>query len=352
MVVGAAPGDAIFNEALFLRGILRERGCLSDIYAERISPALARGEALPAGGYRSRAGDGLIFHYSIGSTLNMLVRARAPRLVLVYHNITPPEYFRGVNPQIAEGAEQGRAELPLFREQAELALADSEFNRLELKALGYACTAVLPLAETLSRRATPDPRVLGAMQDGGTNVLFVGRIAPNKKQDDLLRFLFAFRQFDAQARLVLVGAWGGCERYLASLRSLAASLGLSGQVVLAGHVEDAALSAYYRTARLFVCLRARGLLRAAGRGDGARCAGARLRLDRRAAYVGQRGRAGPRQALGRARRAGGCAGARRRSARAHHRRAGGPRARIQPGRGARAVRVAVGCDWAINRSAL
>ncbi|MBI5878455.1 MAG: glycosyltransferase family 4 protein [Chloroflexi bacterium] len=254
LLVGAAPGDAIFNEALFLRGILRERGYASEIYAERISPALPRGDAHTADGYRARADDVLIFHYSIGSTLNALVRLRAPRLLFIYHNITPPEYFRGVNPQIADGAEHGRAELPTFKEQSELALADSEFNRLELEGLGYPRTAVLPLAETLSQRATPDPQIMHAMQDGSTNVLFVGRVAPNKKQDDLLRFLYAFRQIDPRARLVLVGAWGGCERYLASLRSLAAALGLSAQVVLAGHVEDAALVAYYRSAHLFLCL--------------------------------------------------------------------------------------------------
>ncbi len=254
MLVGAAPGDAIFNEAVFLRGVLRARGYASEIYAERISPALSRGEAHAAAGYRARADAALLFHYSIGSSLNALVHARAPRLVLLYHNITPAAYFRGVNPEIADGAEQGRAELPRFRDRAELALADSEFNRIELEALGFGRTAVLPLAQTLSLRATPDPRVMASMQDGRTNVLFVGRIAPNKKQDDLLRFLYAFRQLDPLARLVLVGAWGGYERYLASLRSLAAGLGVSGDVLLVGHVDDGALLAYYQTARLFVCL--------------------------------------------------------------------------------------------------
>jgi glycosyltransferase involved in cell wall biosynthesis len=254
LVVGGAPGDAIFNEALFLRGILRARGCASEIYADRISAALPNGQALDVRNYQPRAGDTLIFHYSIGSRLNALVHAWPVRLVLIYHNVTPSVYFQAVNPQIESEVAQGRADVPLFRRQAVLALADSEFNRLELVEHGYDHTGVLPLAFTLANRAVPDPQLCETLQDGALNLLFVGRVAPHKKQDDLIRFLYVYRQLEPHARLLLVGSWGGTERYLAWLKSIAMSLGLSDHVIMAGHVSDAELAAYYASAHVFVCL--------------------------------------------------------------------------------------------------
>ena len=83
LVVGAVPGDAIFNEALFIQRALKARGYSSRIYAERISPALPRGVALDVRAYRPRTDSTLIFHYSIGSSLNELVRSYPVRLVLI-----------------------------------------------------------------------------------------------------------------------------------------------------------------------------------------------------------------------------------------------------------------------------
>ena len=73
---------------------------------------------------------------------------------MVYHNITPPEYFRGVNPRIEAEVAKGRAQLGTFRDKCMLALADSEFNRRELESLGYANSGVLPLAFTIGDAQT------------------------------------------------------------------------------------------------------------------------------------------------------------------------------------------------------
>ncbi|MEP7198340.1 MAG: glycosyltransferase, partial [Chloroflexota bacterium] len=104
--------------------------------------------------------------------------------------------------------------------------------------------------------AARDEVLRRSLPDGVVNILFVGRVAPHKKQDDLIRFLSVYRQINPRARLILVGSWGGTERYLAWLKSIAATLGVSAHVNFAGHVSDSELLATYQSAHLFVCLSA------------------------------------------------------------------------------------------------
>ena len=65
------------------------------------------------------------------------------RMVLVYHNITPPEYFVDVNKELVRLCFRGRRELALYKSRCDLALGDSEYNRQELEALGFSPTGVL-----------------------------------------------------------------------------------------------------------------------------------------------------------------------------------------------------------------
>ena len=59
------------------------------------------------------------------------------RMVLVYHNITPPEYFVDINKELVRLCFRGRRELALYKSRCDLALGDSEYNRQELEALGF-----------------------------------------------------------------------------------------------------------------------------------------------------------------------------------------------------------------------
>ena len=89
--------------------------------------------------------------------------------------------------------------------------------------------------------------------DEWTNILFVGRIIPNKRIEDVIRYFHAYqRHFNPRSRLLLVGSYGGYEKYLAMLHQLVAQLSVS-HVHFTGHVTDAELSAYYEIADLFLC---------------------------------------------------------------------------------------------------
>jgi glycosyltransferase involved in cell wall biosynthesis len=173
-------------------------------------------------------------------------------LLLVYHNVTPPHFFVGTSAEVAERTRHGRDELPVFRERALLALADSEFNRRDLIKAGYGRTGVVPVIvpDTL-RQVSPDVDVLARLEDG-VNLLCVGRVTPNKRPEDVIKVLYYYRQIEPRARLFLVGHTAYYYPYVCWLRGLVAGLGLEDAVTFTGHVSDATLAAYYRRADVFV----------------------------------------------------------------------------------------------------
>jgi glycosyltransferase involved in cell wall biosynthesis len=249
-------GDAISNEALAIQRHLREAGFASDIFAEGIHPRMAR-RARPLWEYEqvSSAATVCLFHFSIGSAASRLIHRAPDRLVCVYHNITPGEWFLGFHPHLAGLCYHGRRELAAFAARTELGLADSEFNRRELEQAGYVRTAVLPIVQDLSAMAAaPAPVPRRMWDDGRVNVLFVGRIIPNKKIDDLIRcFAFYQRHLRSHSRLLLVGDYRGHERYHDRLQEMVRALGVR-EVVFTGHVDDDDLRAAYAAADVFLCL--------------------------------------------------------------------------------------------------
>jgi len=247
-------GDAIGNEVLGIHRALRGAGYDSEIIVETADPRL---EHLTVD-YRDIVNDVgpddlLIHHFSLGSKASRTAYALPARMVLIYHNITPPEYFLGVHEQLVRQCYHGRRELTGYRTRCELALGDSEFNRQELESLGFDPTGVLHVVPDFSHLdVPPDPRVLDAYDDEWTNILFVGRLIPNKRPDDVIRFFHAFKQGRPKSRLILAGSYGGFDKYLAQLHAYIAALGVKDVHIL-GQVSNETLTALYDCADLFLC---------------------------------------------------------------------------------------------------
>ena len=250
-------GDAVSNDALALQVHLREAGFDSDIFAEQAHPRMAA-RCRPLWHYRqvSSAETVCLFHFAIGSAAGRLVFQAPDRLVARYHNITPPELLLPFLPHLARQCHQGRQELAAFAGRALLGLGVSEFNRRELERAGYARTGVVPIPLDLAAFAAgpASPVVRALYGDGRTNVLFVGRIIPNKKIEDLLRvFAFYQRNLDPGSRLLLVGDHWGYEPYLLFLEAMARELGAQ-EVVFTGQVEEDELRAFYSVASVYASL--------------------------------------------------------------------------------------------------
>lgn len=256
-LAGFTNGDAISNEAVTMRSLFRSWGCVSDIFSEtaRILPEL-RPEArdVADGVATARPDDVAILHLSIGSAVNEAFAALPCRKAILYHNVTPPHYFDLINRQTALHLARGHEQVARLAGTAEVNLADSQFNADELTALGYANVRVLPLVLDFHRLAeTPDRRVGRRFRDGKVNVLFVGRVAPNKKIEDALAAFFVFnRCIEPESRFIQVGSFAGAERYYYLLLTQVKEFG--GGVHFAGSVPQAQLNAYYACADVFLCM--------------------------------------------------------------------------------------------------
>ncbi|MFH0954081.1 MAG: glycosyltransferase [Verrucomicrobiota bacterium] len=258
LVAGFSNGDAISNEARVLRGIFRKWGFESEIFSEprRILPEL-RGEAKDAAAYRAAAkpDDVVLLHLSIGSVVNDLFAQLPCRKVIKYHNITPAEFFRGLQEEIASQLLRGRDQAKRLASQAQVVMAVSKFNAGELEQWGYKDVRVLPLLLDLSRlRDRPHRGTLKRYGDGLTNILFVGRCVPNKRFEDLLAAFHYFQKYvEPASRFLHVGSFAGTERYYALLLTRARDLQLQ-HVEFAGSLRQDELNACYRSASLFLSM--------------------------------------------------------------------------------------------------
>ena len=248
-------GDAIGNETLGIQRVLRRAGYDSDIFVQMADPDL---ETLTRPYYElegvSHPDNLLIHHFSLGSKASRTAYALPDRMMLVYHNITPPEYLVNFYPALAGYCFFGRRELSAYANRCVIALGDSEYNRRELDAIGFQRTDVLPVVADFSHiDLTPSPAVVQMLDDEWTNVLFVGRMAPNKKIEDVIRFFHEYQtRFNRRSRLLLVGSHEGFERYIVALRGLLDDL-RQRNVVLTGAVPNNELTAFYETADMFLC---------------------------------------------------------------------------------------------------
>ena len=248
-------GDAIGHEVLGIQRVLRAAGYDSEIFVQtadyRLEDQTLDYLDLPAASHPDNI---LIHHFSIGSRASRVAYALPDRMVLVYHNITPPEYFVDVNKELVKLCYRGRRELALYKTRCDLALGDSEYNRQELEAIGFPATGVLPVVPDFSHLAGPANYLqAGQFDDDWTNVLFVGRVIPNKRIEDVIRCFHAYKQwFNPRSRLLLVGSHVGFEKYLAMVERFTADIGAQ-DVHFLGQVANEELAAYYEIADVFLC---------------------------------------------------------------------------------------------------
>jgi glycosyltransferase involved in cell wall biosynthesis len=249
-------GDAISSEVLALQRAIREGGGESEIFSLHTHPEL-QGSARHYSEFPIGFHGEVILHYSLGSPLNPLYREmKSASRSIIYHNLTPSSWFEGINPRIVENIRSGEEELPELLALSDRVIADSTFNAGELQRYGVNAT-VLPLPIDPSRWSHEANQGIADIiaSSPGPHLMHVGRFAPNKCIEDIVRSFYFFHHYiEPTSRLWLVGIDIDTELYAFSIRHLVEQLGLREAVEFPGCLADSELRALYEGADLYLCM--------------------------------------------------------------------------------------------------
>jgi glycosyltransferase involved in cell wall biosynthesis len=247
-------GDAIGNEVLEIRNFLRSQGHESEIFALFYHPKYADQiiNYLEYDKYSS-PDNIIIYHFSIGSPVTKKFLRAPDKKVIIYHNITPFEFFLDYHRVLAKDCYKGRVELKNLVGKVDMALGDSAYNESELKEVGFTNTGVLPLVMNFDKFKQESVPVLKELfDDGKTNILFVGRIIPNKMVEDVIKTFHLYQKhFNGNSRLFIVGEYRGFERYYSALLNMVGTLKVKN-VLFSGHIPDEELISYFKLSHLYL----------------------------------------------------------------------------------------------------
>ena len=254
LLSGAGPHDAITNEALGFRAQFGRWGWGGRDFAVHLAPGL-NGAVRPMKRFKPRPEDVLLLHHSAGTPRLGELLALPNRKLLLYHNVTPPWWLWEHAPVQAVQCAVGREQLGELVRSVDVAAADSAFNAQELEAAGATHAEVIPLLIDLSRLGPAPPGNTSDRRPGPPTILFVGRLSPHKRQDEVIRTFALYRRHRApEAQLKLVGD-PISSAYLKYLHAIANTLA-PGAVTIETGLSNAELGERYRTADAFLCMSA------------------------------------------------------------------------------------------------
>lgn len=251
-----AYGDAIGNDTVTLKATLQDAGYHTEIYAEGIDPRLPEGTAMPVSDYEVMEDDIILYHLSTGNGLNYQFSQYPCKKLVIYHNITPPEFFSGYDPQAEYSCAKGLEAACFLADKVDFCFADSRFNKDDLRQMGYICPInILPILIAFKDfEQQPKHEIIEKYKDGFVNIVFTGRIVPNKKHEDLIAAFYYYKKnINSKSRLILVGGFGAEDQYYQALSRYVDVLELD-DVLFTGHVKFNEILAYYNLADIFLCL--------------------------------------------------------------------------------------------------
>lgn len=249
-------GDAISNNVRTIQKKLLERGVLGDIYTQ-FPDEYSKNSSIFFQNYKGDSENVLIMHGSTYSEIFDYIRGLPDKKVLIYHNITPPSFFEGYSDFFVKHLEKGLSQIRKAFSDFDLAFGVSNFNCENLRQMGYSSVHAIPLYFDFSKleKKYLDSRLNNILSRRGNNILFVGRFAPNKKQEDLIKAFFLYRKyFDNNAHLILVGDFVGMENYYSKILALIKELDLENFIKITGKISDIDLNFLYKYSDLFLSM--------------------------------------------------------------------------------------------------
>jgi len=249
-------GDAIGNSLTAFHRFLVGTGIDARIIALTIDPGLEAMASLFSD-YRPIPEAVKILHFAVPSPLSEFFRTVPGKRVLIYHNITPARFFVHFSADLVRLTEAGRTELLALSDVFDLCVADSTYNARELEELRFRNVHPFPILIDLDQYGEEPSRAYAQLvRDERKNILWVGRVTPNKRVEDLIKVLFFYKKYlNPSIRLIIAGNNRTLPRYFLACQDLASRFHLTSEDILfTGHIPFTELLALYRSADLFLSL--------------------------------------------------------------------------------------------------
>ncbi|MEZ6071968.1 MAG: glycosyltransferase [Pirellulales bacterium] len=273
--------DAVGNFAIDLHRLFRANGIESQLYAAHFDPAV-RGairhvSSLPE---TVRDHDLVVLNFSIYDPYVEMISQLRCRKILYFHNVTPPRFFQIYDAELAEFCSRAFAQLATLP-RFDGYLANSLHSmRLLAQCLNSPSSVGAAIAEANAdgeadggsdespvRDVVVCPPLVSSDRWAGidaapiklpkqTNrLLYVGRIAPHKRVEDLMALFSQYARWDNNSALIIVGGCGlhGYANYLEYLLKNTYA-DVADRIHMLDHISDGQLKTVYESSSAFVTM--------------------------------------------------------------------------------------------------
>jgi glycosyltransferase involved in cell wall biosynthesis len=249
-------GDAIGNNILFMYHILKKFDPDTKIYAINIANNLKQNYIKHLKDLSFiRPDDVIIYHLCECSEIHEWLNNVNCKKIAIYHNTTPPEFFRKYDLRTYFRQIKSVMEIQKLNKMFDCCIAVSEFNKSDLVEMGFAADKiiVMPLLLATYEYTEDIDNLKPYFEDDMVNILFVGRVVPHKKQEDIIRAFAYYKKFiNKNSRLILIGS-PFTNSYLDALKMYVNELGISDVVFKSG-LSFTDIKRIYKSADLFLCM--------------------------------------------------------------------------------------------------
>lgn len=250
-------GDAISNHAINIYKLLKENGFETAIYAVNFDTRLDKTMVYSIKEMPELEKDDLIIYQMCqSSSINTMIAGWKCKKACMYHNVTPPDFFLPYDNFQSRFQQKGLKEIGKLKDVFDYVWGVSQFNCDNLIEMGYDAdkTSTVPIFLDFSDfRQEPDQNTINKYSDNWLNILFVGRIAPNKKQEDIIRVFAYYKKYvNKKSRLILVGSFFN-SAYQYCLEKYIKELGVN-DVIFPGHISFKEILGFYSVADVLLCM--------------------------------------------------------------------------------------------------
>ena len=250
-------GDAVGNDVMAIQNFLKKENIVTAIFANSIHSKIEVGTAFLIDKLPELREDDIVFyHFASEDPLCELIKKVPCKVIIRYHNVTPPKFFHGFDLGAEMNTKKGLEQIRELAPYIDYGIVVSEFNKQDLINMGYTCPIeVVPiLIQFDDYKKKPSQSVIDKYSDGRHNIIFVGRMAPNKKVEDVISAFATYKMmYDKDARLFLVGNYNEEDKYYKFLRKHISKLQVE-DVFFSGHIPFDEILAYYTIADVFICM--------------------------------------------------------------------------------------------------